>query len=140
MLKNNAIREQIISDLTVEFGEEVKHYFNGVGEPIVASDSGQYEVDVPAIAVYIGNGRSVSEVLDEETWEVNVTVEVMDLATNQLHKQLDLIGNRIINAMGDDYNANGLLSLFNHTSFEYNQEPGAPWGSLLINFTAEYEV
>ncbi|EMK3400820.1 phage tail protein [Vibrio parahaemolyticus] len=143
---NRKIRAQVIEDLKtalVDAGGNplITAYFSGRGEPVTASDDGQTGyLEVPAISVYLTEGEATHQSMDNEEWDILLAVEIMDLATNQLDDDLDMLGEEVRKVLGVGYDANGLLTNFNRAGFSYVREDGAPWGSLVLTFTVEMET
>ncbi len=143
---NKQIRKQVISDLEANLidgnGQPlIAAYFSGRGEPVTASDDGETGyLEVPAVSVYLAEGETTGNFLEEEEWSGVLAVEIMDLATNQLDDDLDNLGEKVLQVVGNNYTANGLLSLCNRAGFSYVREDGAPWGSLVLTFTIEMET
>ncbi|EOW7174530.1 phage tail terminator protein [Vibrio parahaemolyticus] len=143
---NKQIRQQVISDLQANLidGEGqplIAAYFSGRGEPVTASDDGETGyLEVPAVSVYLSEGEPTDQSFDGEEWSAVLAVEIMDLATNQLDDELDTLSEKVLEVIGRDYKASGLLSLCNRAGFSYVREDGAPWGSLVLTFTIEMET
>lgn len=143
---NKQIRQRVIADLQASLvGAEgqplIPAYFSGRGEPVTASDDGETGyLEVPAIAVYLVDGEASGQTFDGEEWDGLLAVEIMDLATNQLDDDLDVLGQKVLAVMGRDYTAGGLLNLCNRAGFSYVREDGAPWGSLSLTFRIEMET
>lgn len=143
---NKQIRQQVISDLQANLidGEGqplIAAYFSGRGEPVTASDDGETGyLEVPAVSVYLSEGEPTGQSFDGEEWSAVLAVEIMDLATNQLDDDLDTLSEKVLEVIGRDYKASGLLSLCNRAGFSYVREDGAPWGSLVLTFTIEMET
>lgn len=143
---NKKVRQQVINDLQKQLindqGEPlVVSYFSGKGEPVCASDDGQTGyLEVPAIAVYLLEGEASHDEFDVEAWGCLLSIEIMDLATNQLDDALDEIGEKVRQIISMNYNASGLLTNCNRTGFNYVREDGSPWGSLILSFSIEMET
>ncbi|ELO1825462.1 phage tail protein [Vibrio cholerae] len=143
---NKKIRKQVITDLETHLVDIngnplILSYLSGRGEPVLASDDGEISaLEVPAISVYINEGGTTGQDFEKEEWKATLTVEIMDLATNQLDDDLDDLGEKVLSVIHRNYTANGLLTLCNRAGFSYIREDGAPWGSLALTFIVELET
>lgn len=142
---NNKIRDQVIADLKAALVDDdgeplVKVYINGRGEPVTAYDDEQAYIEVPAIAVYMSDGEIKEEDFGVEVWETPLHIEIMELATNQLDPELDVLGDMVRKVIKRDYTANGLATYFNRQGFQYLREEDKPWGSLILTFSIEMET
>lgn len=143
---NTLIRQQVIADLEQGLVDDeglplIKAYFSGRGEPVTASDDGEIGyLEVPAIAVYLQNGSATGQLMDGEEWRSSLVIEIMDLASNQLDDDLDVLAEKVLSVVDREYTANGLLELCNRTGFSYSRDYGAPWGSLALTFSIDMET
>ncbi|EJL6982476.1 phage tail protein [Vibrio cholerae] len=143
---NKQLRHKVIEDLKSSLVDSegnslIAAYFSGRGEPVTASADGDSAyLEVPAIAVYLLDGEALHSSLSAEEWQFGLAIEIMDLATNQLDDDLDEISQKVMEVIGQDYTAGGLITLCNRSRMAYIREDGAPWGSLALTFIVELET
>ncbi|MDO6707923.1 phage tail terminator protein [Photobacterium sp. 1_MG-2023] len=141
---NNRIRKQVMSDLESGIKAQgqsmIALFCNGTPTVLQAPDPSYPEqpCDLPAIAIALAEGQSISDDFDEETWRASLIVRIYLVVDNKLDPQLDAIGQQVRNVLHRGYTADGLLTLCNIAAYDYARDDDSPWGTLDLIFTVEY--
>ncbi|HHK8526224.1 phage tail terminator protein [Vibrio parahaemolyticus] len=136
MESNKRIRAQVLSDLKQALNasalEPVRAWFDGFPSNELS------EAELTAIAVSLQEGESVSADMEEETWEGLLVIRIIIKSEFNVDAKLDSYGEVIRKALNTSYNAGGLLENCNRSSYQYQRDEIAPWGTLDLAFTIEY--
>jgi hypothetical protein len=139
---NSDIRLAIKTDLeasATDKGVTVNAFFNGFPSAIVVPEDGADDSELPAIAVSISEGETVSEDFDEVTWKSVLTVRIYSTSeVNDVDVDLDVIGQMVVETIDPHYRAGGLITSCTKSSFQYGRDETQPWGTLDLNFAIEY--
>lgn len=133
-----AIKADLEAAATAE-GVQVNAFFNGFPSVIAVSEDADDDSELPAIAVSISDGETISEDFEEVTWQSVLTIRIYSTSEiNDVDVDLDAIGQLVVETIGPHYRANGLITTCTKSSFQYGRDEVQPWGTLDINFTIEY--
>lgn len=139
MSKNNEIREAVIVDLTAALGIAFT-YFNGRPSVVRVNKDPDVDDDLPAIAVFIDEGRATDSDFDSEEWSAVLHVEIFQMSINDMDAALDVVGDQVRQVITRHYTADGVLSDCSRSGFNYTKDEEQPWGALDLTFDIEWET
>lgn len=136
---NNEIRLAVIADLTAVLGESFT-YFNGRPASVEVSSDPGTEDELPAVAVFVDEGKAANSDFGDEEWSAVLHVEIFQLALNDMDSALDAISDQVLQVITRHYDAAGLLAGCSRSGFNYTRDDEQPWGTLDLTFDIEWET
>lgn len=136
---NNDIRSAVIADLTAVLGESFT-YFNGRPASVEVNSDPEGEDDLPAVAVFIDEGKVTDAGMGEEEWTAALHVEIFLRVAGDMDAELDAFGDQILQVITRHYDANSILSGCGRSGFSYTRDDEQPWGTLDLTFDIEWET
>lgn len=124
MSDRKTIRDQVKAQLATTYSGDIF-----TGRKIDARDATEF------LNVFLANGDSYGEGIEEKT-ESSLVIGIHKQAATD--DELDIIGDSLEAAIGENLTLNGLISGLVYTGFEYNEDESSGFDQLYLKYTVIY--